>query len=81
MKIIDATPHFNPVNNGWVYVCGADDGTLWVRSVAGKWAQIDSPVDVQSIIDDFRKAIPVTLDEVKADNTDQVIDAPVDTSP
>lgn len=73
-------PVFNPINNGWIYLCTSQDGILWARSVAGKWAPIDYPVDFDTIsadFDEFAKAnIPATPEEMKIDNTDQIIDVP-----
>lgn len=76
MKIVNIVPSFDPLNNGWIYIGNAEDGTLWVRSVAGKWAQIKSPVDVSLLSNEFEKSSEATLQEVKSDNTDQSVKEP-----
>lgn len=53
MKIINSTPVFNPNNNGFIYLCVTEDGTNWVRSVAGSWSKVERPLDIDSVDADF----------------------------
>lgn len=83
MKITNVTPLFNPVNNGFMYLCQADDGSVWVRSVAGNWAQIKTsvPMDTDTVAADFdafqKKGLSISENDVKVDNAAQVVIDPV----
>lgn len=83
MKIINHNPIFDLVNHGFVYLCQADDGTYWVRSVGGKWAQVKTslPVDTATIAADFDAfqllGQPVTENDVKIDNSGQTVVDPI----
>lgn len=84
MKIVNLAPQFNLVNNGFCYLCIADDGTFWIRSTAGNWAQIklSTPMDDVDIIDaDFqlflKSGIIVTENDIKIENSSQVIVDPI----
>lgn len=82
MKIVSIDPIFDFVNNGFTYLCTADDGTFWLRSTAGNWVQIKSstPMDTDSVDADFQafqeSGKKVTEEDVKADNASQVIKDP-----
>ena len=77
MKIINSTPTFNPFNNSWVYLCMADDGSMWGRSSAGKWTILEQPVNTFSVAKDFDafilKGENPTIDDIKADNKGDVV--------
>lgn len=83
MKIINSNPEYDPVNNGFMYICGADDGTLWIRSVIGSWVEITTlPVDTGSLDVDFQvfiaKNTPATPAQLIQDNSGKNVVAPVD---
>lgn len=81
MKIINSEPILNFINHGFIYLCVADDGSYWIRSVAGKWAKLTAkPMDFASLEEDFNNFVKnktATEVEVKADNTDQIVIEPI----
>ena len=86
MKIVNSTPLINLINNGFVYLCQDDTGAYWMRSVAGKWAQVVAkPVGTDDLDADFQtflaKNTPATEVDLKADNTDQIVVEPVKVMP
>jgi len=83
MKIINSNSIFDFVNHGFVYLCQVDDGSYWVRSVAGKWVEVKTsiPVGTEDLDKDLQKfllaGIPATENDVKIDNSSQVIIDPI----
>ena len=85
MTILNSAPYFDHANNGWIYICGGEDDTLWIRSVSGNWAQIeDIPVSTEQVVKDFEVFFkdnkPATMDDIKKDNAAEDIN-PVDDIP
>lgn len=72
MTLINQTPFYNIDNHGWVYFGVGDDGTYWVRSVLGTWAQIDAPASPADVTADFLSYIQkngaASLSTVDLDN-------------
>lgn len=83
MKLISSGEQFNYSNNGFMYLCRMDDGSLWLRSVAGKWAQIktSNPMSFEEIQADFQAFLKsgnvVTENDIKVDNASQLVVDPV----
>lgn len=77
MILLNATPIFNPANNGFVYLGTADDGTLWVRSTAGRWSALPNPVDAAILADEFEHRVEVEQQEIINDNQSPVVTPPV----
>ena len=79
MKLINVVPWFDFVNHGFIYVCIADDGSRWIRSTAGQWAQTktSAPTDFYSVSADFdafiESGIPVSENDIKIDNSAQIV--------
>ncbi len=68
---------FDPFNNGFIYLCSAEDGTYWIRSVAGSWAQLSAkPLSFETLLADFAKSTPKTEAEVIAENKGGTVVAP-----
>jgi len=81
-KLLNAVPYPDFNNLGFVYLGQADDGTFWVRSVAGKWAQLSSrPLDADSVIQDFVQFLknnqPANEADIIADSDAGVIVPPI----
>ena len=87
MKIVNMEPLFNPANNGFMYICHVDDGTFWLRSVSGNWVQLktSAPMDTETVSADFdafqKSGLIVTENDVKVDNSSQIIVDPVKLEP
>lgn len=83
MKIINSTPIFNLINNGFAYLCQIDDGTYWIRSTMGKWTQIkiSTPMDTDTVEKDFdaflKAGVTYTENDIKVDNSSQTIVDPI----
>lgn len=79
MNIISSGEIFNFINDGFMYLCRADDGSLWLRSTAGKWAQIkgSTPMQLEDLQADFQAFLKsgaiVTENDVKVDNSSQTV--------
>ena len=78
--------NFSLVNHGFVYLCLIDDGTYWIRSVSGKWAQISTkPLDTLSLqadLDAFLvQGVLATENDVKVDDASQIIVEPKKVDP
>lgn len=81
MKITNATPFFNVFNNGFTYLCNDENGDLWIRSVAGKWAKLSSiPMKFDDLLADFDAFIannqPSTEADVITDNKGSTVVEP-----
>lgn len=87
MNLLNSSPIFDLANNGFAYLCEAEDGTYWIRSVAGRWAQIklSTPMGTDVLADDFlsfqKSGVAVTEEDIKADNAGQTIVDPRPISP
>lgn len=72
VNLTNQQPFYDPFNHGWVYLCSGDDGNFYIRSVLGKWAIIDPPVDPGTVNTDFTVYIQgsgaATLSAVDTDN-------------
>lgn len=81
MRVINSNQIFNPINNGFVYICGMDDGTVWIRSVAGKWTLLPKPIDTISLDNDFQLFLglnmPATLSDIRLDNNSLIVNPPL----
>lgn len=82
-KLQNAVPYPDFNNLGFVYLGQADDGTFWVRSVAGKWAQLSAkPMDADSVIQDFNDFFknnqPATEAEIIADSDAGIVVDPIE---
>lgn len=76
INIIQITPVLNYHNNGFIYLCLADDGNTYVRSVSGKWAQLvqtmATPAELQTDLTTYLGGnVLDTLITVRNDNTNQ----------
>lgn len=72
MPLVNTQQYFDHDNNGWIYIAQDQNGIYWERSVQGKYAQIDAPVDVTVLSTDFDlfqgKNTPAMLSDLTIDN-------------
>ena len=84
MTLVNSVPVFNSVNHGFMYLCQDDTGKYWLRSVAGKWVQIETsaPLDTNSVVKDFDNfllsGVQVTENDVKVENASQTVVDPIE---
>lgn len=60
-KIISHVPIFDFINNGWIYLCTASDGNMYIRAVNGMYQRVvDTAKDTLSIASDFQTFVQGT---------------------